>query len=472
MLPGLASAQIVISEFLYDAPGADTDQEFVELFNAGSSAVDLTKWKINDGSNHTLNVPPKNGGTGSITIAPGAYLLLVDNATDFIALHSGLTVSVIDTVLSLTNTADTISLIDEGGAIADSISYTKDRGGAGDGNSLARVSVSGTTLTSGTPTLGTGSLIPSSGNSNPDTSTGANQTTTSPEGVSSAYVPPETQLFADGGSDRTVIVGADVQFIGRAYNRKKETMSHARLVWNFGDGSRAEGASVLHRFDHPGQYVVVLDIAESENPASDQFIVTAESAHMTFSVMPDGSVSIENRSSHTLDLSRWIIRKQTQNFVLPDHSRVLTGASMQVSQHTLGFLSDATVELAYPNGVVALHAGESTDGASASTAPQPMPQAKIPAQPIPAASRTVISVRKNSPPPTDTDDTDLPLDTPPSDTGETASSTQVAAAVSSDPTSSLWWLGAFGIAALAAGSLVLARRLGKREWDIIEEKSE
>lgn len=481
LLPGLVSAQIVISEFLYDAPGADTDQEFVELFNAGSSAVDLTQWKINDGSNHTLNVPPKNGGTGSITIAPGAYIILVDNATDFIALHSGLTASVIDTVLSLTNTADTISLIDEGGTIADSISYTKDQGGAGDGNSLARVSVSGTNLTSGTPTLGTGSLSLSG---NPSTGTDSSNTTTPDQGTqatttesgnsaSSSFVsPPEVLLFADAGSDRAVIVGADTEFRGRAYNRKKEDVGHARLVWNFGDGSTSEGPSVLHHFDYPGRYVVVLTIAESKNAASDQIIVTAELPQMRFSIASDGSVSIENHSNRTLDFSRWMVRQSGRSFVLPEHSLILGNATMRISQRTLGFLSDPSVELVYPNGVAALRAGESTDGAPASIAPQPMPQAKIPAQPTPATSLTVISARKSSSPPTDTDDTDLPLDTPPSDTGETASSTQVAAAVSSDPTSYLWWLGAFGLAALAAGSLVLARRFGKREWDIVEEKPE
>lgn len=34
--------------------------------------------------------------------------------------------------------------------------------------------------------------------------------------------------------------------------------------------------------------------------------------------------------------------------------------------------------------------------------------------------------------------------------------------------SRMWWMGAIGIAGLAAGSLVIARRFGKKEWDIEE----
>ena len=55
------------------------------------------------------------------------------------------------------------------------------------------------------------------------TSTQSANATQSPSGSVSSYVPPpEQQIFADAGADRTVTVGADSIFNGRAYNRKKE----------------------------------------------------------------------------------------------------------------------------------------------------------------------------------------------------------------------------------------------------------
>lgn len=466
---------MVISEFLYDAEGADTDQEFVELFNAGTSAVDLTQWKVNDGSNHTLNIPPKNGGKGSIMIAPGGYVLLVDDAAAFVLLHSGVTVGVIDTVLSLTNAAGSILLIDADGSTVDSLSYAKEQGGAADGNSLARTSVSNKTLIAGAPTPGTGSLVQSSGTSNSNsttstnTNTGQAQTTqtTISGGESSTFVPPEIQLFADGGSDRTVIVGADTQFVGRAYNKKKEVVPHARLVWNFGDGTTAEGASVAHHYNYPGRYVVVLDIAEAENPASDQFIVTSEKARMTFTTLTDGSVSIENHSLHTLDLSRWIVRQQTRKFPLPAHSLVLAGASMRLSQQTLGFFSDASVELAYPNGIAALRAGESTEGT--------MPQVAAPVvqdnAPAPVSEESVVAEQEDSVPQKTSKNAD---DEPAAEVFDTKAElpSQVAAAAATGTTSYIWWLGAVALATLAGGALFVAQRFGKREWAIVEETGE
>src|SRR3989344_3306745 len=132
------------------------------------------------------------------------------------------------------------------------------------------------------------------------TTTSTSQTTQAP---TSSYVPPpEPTIFADAGSDRTVIVGADVEFDGRAYNRNKESVDHVRFLWNFGDGATAEGPSVLHHFEYPGQYAVMLYIAEDRTSVSDKIIVTAEPARLAFSAISDGSVSIQNLAGRDLDL--------------------------------------------------------------------------------------------------------------------------------------------------------------------------
>ena len=482
LCPAVVSAEVVISEFLYDAPGSDTDQEFVELFNAGTASVDLTKWKISDGSNHTFNVPPKNGGTGSITIAPGAYVLLVDNAPNFISLHSGITASVIDTVLSLPNAAGTISLIDDGGATVDSISYTKDQGAAGDGNSLTRASVGAATFAPAASTLGTGTLA-SSGNTNTGTGTGSNststtsqttQTTTSGSGsapVASYVTPPEVKIFADGGDSRTVIVGADTEFDGRAYNRNQENVDHVRFIWNFGDGSTAEGPAVLHHYEYPGRYAVILNIAQDVYAASDTLVVTAEPARLAFSVLSDGSVGIENRAGRDLDLSHWIVRQSGRDFVLPDDSIILAGATMRISQKTLGFWSSSAAELDYPNGVTALRPGEGTsaDTPAGDAAASPAPLG-VPAQPVPVVSTAAVPRTYTRVPAEE--DVAVPI----SDTSEPAvsvpdatSTTQVAASSMFSGSSRMGWLGALLIAGLAAGSAVVARRYGKREWNIVEE---
>src|SRR3989344_6744518 len=202
--------------------------------------------------------------------------------------------------------------------------------------------------------------------------------------VSSYVAPPEPQIFADAGDNRTVIVAADTEFRGRAYNRKKETVSgHIRFLWNFGDGRTAEGQSVLHHFEYPGRYVVVLNIAENMDAASDKIIVTAEPAKLAFASLPDGGVVIQNNAGRDLDLSGWIVRSFGRSFVMPKDSIILAGESLRIGDKTLGFRSSPATELDYPNGVPALRAG-TTSGASnpeASNTPAAPSPASIPEAP-------------------------------------------------------------------------------------------
>lgn len=120
---------------MYDVPGSDSKTEWVELQNIGGSAADMSKWKFNDGSNHVLNAPPKNGSTGSLILEPGEYLILTSNAPTFLSSHS-VNVSVIDTVISLSNDSGTVSLLDASSSVIDKASYTSSRGGNGTGESL------------------------------------------------------------------------------------------------------------------------------------------------------------------------------------------------------------------------------------------------------------------------------------------------------------------------------------------------
>lgn len=461
LLPALASAQIVISEITYDAVGSDTDQEYVEIFNAGNSAIDLTKWKVNDGSNHVLNVPPKNGGTGSITLQPGGYALLVDNAANFINLHSGISTSVIDTVLSLPNASGTVSIINESGATEDSVAYTKDMGAAGDGNSLHRTSMVSATLAAGAPTPGTGALAQSGGSSassNTNTSSSAttaqNDTITTPSSNSDAPVsstsnfPVEPEIFAYAGKDREVIAGADSIFEARAFDKKKNPIKPGRFLWTFGDGSSGEGQTIMHHFPQPGRYAVVVDIAEGYFSASHQIVVTALPASISLSVR-NGDIVLANKSGKNLDLSYWSLRSGGKIFLLPKNTILLGGASVPFVNEVTKLSAGDDVSLLYPNGVVA--AGAVTP-APASALPQAMSPDSFSASTAPGVSASPNDMS----------------DPAPASASSTAESASAANAVSGG--SSVWWFGAIGLTLAGAGAVAALRRAGRREWNIIEEK--
>ena len=82
LLTGLvfnANANLLISEVLYDAPNNDSVEEYVELFNAGCSSIDLSQYQLTDnGSSYDLQG----------TLSPGAYFTVAANQAGFYSLFN------------------------------------------------------------------------------------------------------------------------------------------------------------------------------------------------------------------------------------------------------------------------------------------------------------------------------------------------------------------------------------------------
>ena len=103
---------MIISEFLPNPVGKDTDGEFIELFNNGSEAVNLVGWKLKDASAKTFTFTRES-------IRVGEYLIL-DYKT---------------TKISLNNNGETLYLYDSQGRLIDKAEYV---GTAVAGQSLIR----------------------------------------------------------------------------------------------------------------------------------------------------------------------------------------------------------------------------------------------------------------------------------------------------------------------------------------------
>ena len=387
----------------------------------------------------------------------------------------------IDTVLSLANLSGTISLSDDTGTIVSTVSYTKDQGGNGDGNSLQRKDstwiMALPTMNSANATVAASPVETATSTvSTTSTTTTTSSTTNTP--VSSYVAPPVPTLFADAGDDRAVIVGADTEFDGRAYDRDRQDVDRVRFMWNFGDGSTAEGPAVLHHYDYPGRYAVILSIAQNKTAVIDEIIVLAEPARLSFTANSDGSVSIGNQDTHDLDLSGWIVRSFGRVFILPEHSVVLTGSTLHIAHQTLDFFSALGTELDYPNGALALKANESTPDAPVATAEAPAstPHA-VPVSNTETSPRAFSVVTDNA---EDHTSLERQIDTPQTKAAQkstedrlaTSSVLQTGAAASAVSGQWYWWLAVLGLVALFGGAAVAVRGMRKDEWDIVEESPE
>ncbi len=139
VFPFLTKASVYISEIMYDIDGSDDKKEWVEIYNDNNSEINLKDWRFYDGSNHILNEPPANGGRGSLILPAYSYAILSSDATTTVANYSAYLGAVIDTVMSLGNTSETLKIIDASGTIIDTVSYNSSMGANGDGNSLQKI---------------------------------------------------------------------------------------------------------------------------------------------------------------------------------------------------------------------------------------------------------------------------------------------------------------------------------------------
>lgn len=129
---GVQPHSVIINEIMY-APVGDMP-EWVEFYNASTSAVNVGGWKISDANTKSQSVL---AGTQSI-IQPGAYFL----ATTDSSLQNYFAVSVplfVEPFSALHNTTpDAVVLFDSRGVVMDSVWYTPAWGGA-NGKSLERI---------------------------------------------------------------------------------------------------------------------------------------------------------------------------------------------------------------------------------------------------------------------------------------------------------------------------------------------
>lgn len=121
---GPAAAGVVVNEIMFNpstALGDDADFEWVEIYNDGSSSVDISGWTMTDLDSGSGAVVP--AGT---TISAHGYMVFARDDASFTG-HYGSSVPLISWTGSwgsgIGNTSDEVVLLDAASATVDSVSY-------------------------------------------------------------------------------------------------------------------------------------------------------------------------------------------------------------------------------------------------------------------------------------------------------------------------------------------------------------
>ena len=162
--------KVVFSEVLYDTPGTDSVEEWIELYNASSVTVNISGWTItdNNGTGTTYTIPSGN------SIAAGSFFTIAVNSTGFYNLYS-YNANLYGSIPSLGNTGDALILKDSTGNEKDAVGW--EGGGAGGvpdgwGSTTLPAASTGYTIVRSSVTTDTDTYADwttASGNGNPQT---------------------------------------------------------------------------------------------------------------------------------------------------------------------------------------------------------------------------------------------------------------------------------------------------------------
>lgn len=348
--PLYVSADIRITEIMYDLDGSDSGREWVEITNDGSGAVDLTGFKFFEANtNHGLSL-----AAGSAILPSGGSAIIADDSAKFLADWPGYTGALFTSSFSLSNSGETLGVKRADLTEEDSATYTSDMGAAGDGKSLNRLPAqagSESSFIAAVPSPGShdsGATTPTPASSPPSASPSTQSTATS----SASGEPTKVVVYA--GGQRTVVVGADSVFEANAYGPQGTALQGVRYVWNFGNGDTREGRSVFYAYAYPGKYIVLIAVSGFDGSATGRVLVEALPAHLLVRAETDGSIALLNREAREVEVSGWILRRGGSSFIIPQGTIVLGGEGVRFSPQTtrlLDLLHDP--ELLYPNGAPA-----------------------------------------------------------------------------------------------------------------------
>jgi len=114
-----AATRVVISEIMFHPPHIapapeDRRQEWIELFNAGGTSVNLRDWRLSDGVEYVFP---------DAVLKPGEYLVVAADTGVFSTGHPDVTNVVGGWTGWLSNSGERITLVDEVGGVMDEIRY-------------------------------------------------------------------------------------------------------------------------------------------------------------------------------------------------------------------------------------------------------------------------------------------------------------------------------------------------------------
>ena len=327
----IAFASVSINEIMY-APTNGGAYEWIEVFNSGSTSVDLNDWRF---FNNKDDSSPLRLQKGSGILGSGEYAIITNtsNADSFSGnVFSSSQFSLPDDSVKY-NTYKAIS--DSNKQIIDSVTYDTSLGGSKEsGYSLSKISNS---WTSGIATPLVKNISFSTNNSN-NINDNTVVATTNDNTQNTTEIKTKTKIVeipkikTEIKSNVYAFVGIPLEFDVNTTGYTGESLFQGKYFWNFGDGDSKEiKASNINKFTHTffyeGEYSVSLEYYMnyySTTPdAIDKIIIKVVPPNLLISRVGDEKdffVEISNDTNYDSNLSNWALLGNGKSFIFPQNT--------------------------------------------------------------------------------------------------------------------------------------------------------
>lgn len=226
---------------------------------------------------------------------------------------------------------------------------------------------------------GSGSAAQTSMASSPSTPVQTQTQAQSQNQAAGAGPPAMTVLITVDGR---VTAGGGSYFAAAAYGAQGEPIvNNTRFIWNFGDGTAAEGARVFHVYAYPGRYAVSVTGSYNFSAGVDRVVVEAAAAAVSLEAKGDGSLLIRNKSSKEINIGLWSLVDGGASYVIPEDTIILAGEGVRFAPAVTGLSGSPSAVLLYPNSMPAAAATVSADSPlRGERVPAPVARAAAPGQ--------------------------------------------------------------------------------------------
>lgn len=158
-----------------------------------------------------------------------------------------------------------------------------------------------------------------------------------------------------------VSVGQPVQFVATPSGLGDSELRTLRYTFNFGDGMSSDERTPVHRYLHPGTYVVVVSAERARHEAAVRSEITVLPLALSLGVSADGALLLHNDTLFEADVSDVALRVGEETFVLPEGTYLLPRASLALYPEVTGFKSVSTAFAYAPDGDLLAHYPEEKD---------------------------------------------------------------------------------------------------------------